>query len=184
MALSRTPTQTGDHRDEEHGDHASHPGPRAFLPHTTDDGAISTRGQALPSLLHNLSSTNITPRRTSSWRYLSDLGKRVSGGGTSDSEDSPRKLGGIATSVRSQRRYSNSSTEDEDGVTFGRRPVLGPQDRRLSNAAMTLMTPEMRSQRLIGNSNPRYRWEQYFKTEEELKKMKKPMRVYSLPFMR
>ncbi|KAF2095279.1 hypothetical protein NA57DRAFT_68225 [Rhizodiscina lignyota] len=40
------------------------------------------------------------------------------------------------------------------------------------------MAPEMRSQRLIGNSNPRYRWEQYWKTEEELKAMKKPIRKY------
>lgn len=36
----------------------------------------------------------------------------------------------------------------------------------------------MRSQRLIGNSNPRYQWEQYFKTDEELKKMRKPLRRY------
>lgn len=35
--------------------------------------------------------------------------------------------------------------------------------------------PQMRSMRLIGHSNPRYRWAQYWKTEEELKKMKKPM---------
>jgi hypothetical protein len=41
-----------------------------------------------------------------------------------------------------------------------------------------LMTPQMRSQRLIGNSNPRYRWEQYYTTEEDLKKMKKPLRAY------
>lgn len=139
---SRPPTSSA---DEEHADHARH-GPRAYLPHNTDDGAISTRGQALPSLLHNLSTS--TPRRTSSWRYLADLGKR-------DVDESPKKG---PTSVRSQRRYSGSSTEDDDGVTFARRPVLSPQDRRLSSAAITLMTPEMRSQRLIGNSNPRYRW--------------------------
>ncbi|KAF2158191.1 hypothetical protein K461DRAFT_219628 [Myriangium duriaei CBS 260.36] len=41
-----------------------------------------------------------------------------------------------------------------------------------------MMTPQMRSQRLIGNANPRYRWEQYWKSEEELKKMKKPIRRY------
>ncbi|RZM23857.1 MAG: hypothetical protein EOO88_24810 [Pedobacter sp.] len=32
--------------------------------------------------------------------------------------------------------------------------------------------------RLIGYSNPRYRWEQYYKPEEELKLMKKPIRAY------
>jgi divalent metal cation (Fe/Co/Zn/Cd) transporter len=54
----------------------------------------------------------------------------------------------------------------------------GHGERRLSNAASVLNTPQMRSQRLIGNSNPRYRWERYFKTEEELKQMKKPIRKY------
>jgi divalent metal cation (Fe/Co/Zn/Cd) transporter len=41
-----------------------------------------------------------------------------------------------------------------------------------------LMTPQMRSMRLIGKSNPRYRWHQYYKTDEDLKKMNKPLRKY------
>lgn len=41
-----------------------------------------------------------------------------------------------------------------------------------------LMTPQMRSQRLIGNNNPRYQWEKYYKSDDELKKMKKPIREY------
>lgn len=55
-----------------------------------------------------------------------------------------------------------------------------PWDGRRRSAAPppALMTPQMRSQRLIGNANPRYRWEQYWKTEEELKKMRKPIRKY------
>lgn len=48
-------------------------------------------------------------------------------------------------------------------------------ERRMSVGALVLNTPQMRSQRLIGNSNPRYKWERYYKTEEELSKMKKPM---------
>jgi hypothetical protein len=40
----------------------------------------------------------------------------------------------------------------------------------------------MRSMRLIGNSNPRYRWHQYWKSEEELKKMKTPMYVIFVTF--
>jgi hypothetical protein len=142
MSLARVPTV---HVDEEHADQPRH-GMRAYLPHSTDEGAISTRGQALPALLHSLSS-NSTPRRTSSWRYLTDLGK-------SHVDESPKKQ--TATSMRSQRRYSNSSNEDDEGISFGRRPST--LDRRQSNAAVTLMTQEMRSQRLIGNSNPRYRW--------------------------
>lgn len=41
-----------------------------------------------------------------------------------------------------------------------------------------LMTPQMRSMRLIGKSNPRYRWYQYYKTEAQLKEMTKPIRHY------
>ena len=50
--------------------------------------------------------------------------------------------------------------------------------RRKSAAPAALMTPQMRSQRLIGNSNPRYKWEKYYKSDEELSKMKKPIREY------
>jgi hypothetical protein len=48
-----------------------------------------------------------------------------------------------------------------------------PEMRRNSNAASILNTPQMRSQRLIGNSNPRYKWEKYFKSDEELKGLKR-----------
>lgn len=48
----------------------------------------------------------------------------------------------------------------------------------ISRRESVLNDPRMRSMRLIGNSNPRYRWQQYWKTEEELKKMRKPMYVY------
>ena len=52
------------------------------------------------------------------------------------------------------------------------------EDKRRMSIPASLVTPQMRSQRLIGNSNPRYRWEQYWKTDEQLKKMKKPIRKY------
>lgn len=39
-----------------------------------------------------------------------------------------------------------------------RGPLLDLHDRKPSMAAPLLMTPQMRSQRLIGNSNPRYQW--------------------------
>jgi cation diffusion facilitator family transporter len=145
--------------DEERGDDYHRTGLRAFLPLSTEDSPISTRGQVLPGLLQTLSSS--TPHRPGSFRFLSDL-----------------ITGDKSHETRSQRRQSESSTEDEENLSFGRRPTLLPEDRRVSNAAMTLMTPQMRSQRLIGNSNPRYQWERYFKTEEELKKMKKPIRQY------
>ena len=150
MASSRPPTSNNADEESRHG-------LRAYLPTTTDDAPIATRGQHLPALLHSLSYSGSTPRRTSSWRYLTDLAGNKE-------ENSPKKQ--HATSVRSQRRYSGSSTEDDDGggMSFGRRVGSAANlsermlDRRQSNAAITLMTPEMRSQRLIGNSNPRYRW--------------------------
>jgi hypothetical protein len=49
------------------------------------------------------------------------------------------------------------------------------QHRRTLSAALN--NPHMRYMRLIGDNNPRYRWEQYRKTPEELKGMKKPLFV-------
>ncbi|KAL0936599.1 cation diffusion facilitator 10 [Colletotrichum truncatum] len=49
------------------------------------------------------------------------------------------------------------------------------EERRLSEI---IFGPHMRSMRLIGNSNPRYQWERYWKTEAELQAMSKPIREY------
>ena len=38
-----------------------------------------------------------------------------------------------------------------------------------------LKGPQARSMNLIGKSNPRYRWDRYWKEEHELEAMKKPM---------
>jgi hypothetical protein len=46
------------------------------------------------------------------------------------------------------------------------------EDRRVS---IIMSGPQMRSMMLIGNSNPRYRWERYWKAEKELNTLKKPM---------
>lgn len=91
---------------------------------------------------------------------------------------------------------SHHSTDDEDDRphhSFAQSSA-GPRESALSrksskidgardpnwasHAELTLMTPEMRSQRLIGNANPRYRWPQYWKTDEELAEMSKPLRRY------
>ena len=49
------------------------------------------------------------------------------------------------------------------------------EDRRMG---AILQAPNMRSMRLIGNSNPRYRWAKYWRTEEELSQMRSPIRKY------
>ena len=82
-------------------------------------------------------------------------------------------------SLVTMRRQSGSilgrdSLDDEERPRslFDDRDDLS--ERRLSSV---LNGPQVRSLRLIGNSNPRYKWERYWKTEEELKGMKKPMYV-------
>ncbi|KAI5866449.1 hypothetical protein GGS23DRAFT_550742 [Durotheca rogersii] len=65
--------------------------------------------------------------------------------------------------------YPHSELDDESH----RRSQL--DERRLNQL---LHSSPMRSMRLIGNSNPRYKWARYWKTEEELSSMRKPIREY------
>lgn len=67
-------------------------------------------------------------------------------------------------------RRRNSMIDDDDD---DRRSLA--EERRL-NALLT--GPQMRSMRLIGDSSPRYSWERYWKTEDQLKDMKAPVRGY------
>ncbi|KAF2446566.1 hypothetical protein P171DRAFT_356725 [Karstenula rhodostoma CBS 690.94] len=84
---------------------------------------------------------------------------------------SPRSLRG--------RRGSDSSDDDFDELRHSLIAQDLASERRASIGAHALHTPQMRSQRLIGNSNPRYKWERYFKTEDELKQYKdKKVRKY------
>ncbi|KAL8928663.1 MAG: hypothetical protein Q9172_000801 [Xanthocarpia lactea] len=121
---------------------------RGFLPLASD--AVSTRGQALPSLIQSRSSASLRDvrahlhqRKQSLYHDDTDL----------DTQDLER-----------------------DGELHGRqRDWQFSSERRSSTASDVLLTPQMRSSRLIGNSNPRYQWEKYYKSEDELKKMKKPV---------
>ena len=88
-----------------------------------------------------------------------------------------------ATNLRPSRRMSSQSTEDFES-DYGERPrtsedgLWQTSSRKSSIAPEVLLTPQMRSMRLIGNSNPRYRWGRYYKSKEELKEMKKSIRGY------
>ncbi|KAI9890044.1 MAG: hypothetical protein M1814_004560 [Vezdaea aestivalis] len=81
--------------------------------------------------------------------------------------------------IQSRRRSSalglREAADEEEGRT---RPGLEHDERRPSSGAQLLLASQMRSMRLIGYSNPRYDWEQYWTEEEKLKKMKKPIREY------
>jgi hypothetical protein len=87
-----------------------------------------------------------------------------------------------------RRPVSLAGREGADDEETGRRRSFDADDvqltRHSSRRESVLNGPQMRSMRLIGNSNPRYRWHQYWKTEEELKQMKKPMYVASKSMIR
>ncbi|KAI0898481.1 hypothetical protein F4806DRAFT_362538 [Annulohypoxylon nitens] len=65
--------------------------------------------------------------------------------------------------------YSRSESDD------GEHRRSSADERRLSQL---LNSTPMRSMRLIGNPNPRYKWGRYWKTEEQLDAMRKPLREY------
>ena len=120
----------------------------AFIP-LNEEAAISTRGQRLPGLIQSLSSNALYTLSRHRGRVNS-----MQSSSTGDEEARP--------------------PQDER-----RQPLLSELDaRRMGVSPDILNTPQVRSMRLIGNSNPRYRWQNYYKSEEELKKMKKPIRQY------
>lgn len=114
------------------------------------------RGPNLPQLMSTRSSASLLRAQRKSFSRAKDDGNLEAG--------------------KSERQ----SSLDDDGIpvpppTF---PIKGQKkDERKPSAANVLMTPQMRSDRLIGNSNPRYRWERYYKTEKELGRLKKPLYV-------
>jgi divalent metal cation (Fe/Co/Zn/Cd) transporter len=132
-------------------------GAKSFLP-LSEETALSTRGQHLPQLIRERSTHNVPRRRRSSL----------------DGNFAP------STSFDDTAAVSDNEPPTPQQVRF-RATAADPNpdvSRRLSSGAAALMTPQMRSMRLIGNSNPRYRWEKYWTSDEDLKKMKKPIRQY------
>ncbi|KAL8842489.1 MAG: hypothetical protein Q9176_002641 [Flavoplaca citrina] len=127
---------------------------RGFLPLASE--AVSTRGQNLPSLIQSRSSASLRD-------VCAQLQKRK------------------------QSLYHNDINDDADLEREGpcrelqkeRQSLDKPKsERRASNASEVLLKPQLRSMRLIGNNNPRYQWEKYYKSEQELKRFKGPVRQY------
>lgn len=109
-------------------------GLKGFLPLAED--AVSTRGQALSSLIQSRSSASLqdlrphaSPRRQSTFRN------------TDEEAD-----GGLSKVV-------SAGSGARDG-----REARDREERRITAGEQALMTPQMRSMRLIGKSNPRYQW--------------------------
>lgn len=119
-----------------------------ILDHDTDPFPLSTHGSgALVTLIRNRSTNSLNHhRRHMSWNPDQD-----------DEE---------AAIAPPPFRFRERSFDDDET------PRLAADELRLSQI---IAGPEMRSMRLIGNSNPRYQWERYWKTDEQLSKMPAPM---------
>jgi hypothetical protein len=106
--------------------------PAGFLQlNSEDSNVLSTRGSNLSSLIQSGSSTS-----------LYNLGKQQA-----------RRPSSMYAG-----RKERSSEEGDLNIGYD---VDGDRERRMSEAMLILQKPEMRSQRLIGNSNPRYQWYDY-----------------------
>lgn len=161
--LARTQSHNADNRPNSHF--------RNFLPlnhsdvlHTNADGGASpysTRGSHLPSIIQSRSSANLS--RKGGWNV---------------------RHNSITAAEMPMLRQRKDSEGSQDGLEIGHTSAAGwgggdSVDRRMSYAASILNTPQVRSQRLIGSTNPRYQWEQYWKSDDQLKKIKsKAVRKY------
>jgi hypothetical protein len=93
----------------------------------------------------------------------------------------PGRPASVREVPRDDEEAALGSNTAQDWSVFRTRDDLADQPQRRSEErrmSAILNTPQVRSMRLIGNSNPRYRWEQYWKTPAELAGMKKKIRQY------
>ncbi|KAL8647800.1 MAG: hypothetical protein Q9210_005349 [Variospora velana] len=111
---------------------------RGFLPLAGD--SVSTRGQNLPSLIQSRSSASLRDVRA----YLNQRKTSVYHDETDDEPDVERD-----GDLRSSQRNGPSPASNK----------IGRLERRASNTSEALMTPQMRSMRLIGNNQSRQYYE-------------------------
>lgn len=138
---------------------------KAFLP-MTDEPIFSTRGQNLPLLISHLSSS------LSNKVAISRRGSFFVGPEERDLEaaEHPTRRSMEFERIRpgeAVNRPSLLSAATTDGNTWSngiesgniRTEHRAQEERRMSDVALALLNaPQIRSQRLIGHSNPRYRW--------------------------
>ncbi|KAI1369406.1 hypothetical protein F5Y08DRAFT_352111 [Xylaria arbuscula] len=125
---------------------------------------------------------------TSSWRSNSQPGRSRNNSAHRGQSDRPGGLTQLLSRSHPSHNYGSNwrghVMDDEEALLAHsvsshdlddehRRPQA--DERRLSQI---LNSDPIRSMRLIGNSNPRYKWERYWKSEEQLKTYSKPVRVY------
>lgn len=152
-----------------HPQHAplpSAPSRRSFLA-LSDDASLSTRGQRLPSLIqHRIGSSISSPRRSST---------RAADASSVQSTDLERGLSQQRSYETDAARQQPTRRISSDGRGLSMEPEELPDPPqppadfslakpksvngdRLERKGSVLFNPQMRSQRLIGNSNPRYKW--------------------------
>ena len=119
--------------------------------------AISTRGQHLPKLLKTRSNISLYDARAIASPRKSSI-RTGSVGGYDDSDlergskRQPSRISGDGRGIDLDVGFD--PPEPPASFPIARSPMR--LDRRGSSSA--LWNPQMRSQRLIGNSNPRYEW--------------------------
>lgn len=110
---------------------------------------------------------------------MSTRGQRLSGLIQSRSSNALQTLSRNRGRINSIQSASTGDEEARPALDDRRQAAFNETDsRRPSGTPDILSAPQVRSMRLIGNSNPRYRWQKYYKSPEELKKMRKPIRQY------
>jgi hypothetical protein len=144
--------------------------------HQEEPHPFTTRGNgALFSLIRNRSSASLAshgagggaPGSGSASLRGASFSLGPSGLGMPDDEE-----GGYINNAGISRppSFRLRGADDGDEEEHHRRPAA--DERRLSQI---IMGPQMRSMRLIGTTKERYKWERYWKTEEELDAMRKPL---------
>lgn len=142
-----------------------------FLPLGHDlPSPLATRGQHLQGLIQSRSNSNLAGLRTNRWSRANSIAPPP--------ESQGRRRSAGSDELHDPEFFRTPLSQQVSHLSTTAWPVYDDHERRMSHAASVLMGPEMRSQRLIGSTNPRYRWEQYWTPEEDLKKMRKPLRKY------
>ncbi|TQV95771.1 hypothetical protein V2A60_000946 [Cordyceps javanica] len=104
----------------------------------------------------------------------------------------PTRTGMLTSMMRSRSQQSLHSSwrnhhyaSDDDEPVRGRSRAHPPEDDELerllhdeNRLSQILHGPQNRSMNLIGKSNPRYRWDSYWKSDEELQGMSTKIREY------
>lgn len=142
---------------------------RGYLPLNEDASPMAIHGQGMLTALVNCYFLRLLLSFSARRAPVNSV-PQIKSRSNATLQNSPRRRPSLVIArSREDGEDIEGDAESDDFVA-----LQNTEERRLS---IILNGPQMRSQRLIGNSNPRYCWERYWKTEDDLKKMKKPLYV-------